>query len=216
MRHSSAPSPWKGRFRHEPRVRARRYNESIIRLIGDAACGSTAGFDPEADVLLSRFSYGRSVSLLTDVRIAPCEPKFDELRYLENPRIAAYRRPGARTHISRFVGAPSSEIDERLRDLKREWDIERTLEANVARVALLGLGLSIFDRRFLALPVAVVATCLLQHALQAWCSQLPVFRRLGVRTAKIHADMIALRTLRGDLRDLRDEDPDEALARADT
>lgn len=138
MRHSSAPSPWKGRFRHEPRVRARRYNESIIRLIGDAACGSTAGFDPEADVLLSRFSYGRSVSLLTDVRIAPCEPKFDELRYLENPRIAAYRRPGARTHISRFVGAPSSEIDERLRDLKREWDIERTLEANVARVALLG------------------------------------------------------------------------------
>ena len=120
-------------------------------------------------------------------------------------------------NISRFVGAPSSEIDERLRDLKREWDIERTLEANVARVALLGLGLSIFDRRFLALPVAVVATCLLQHALQAWCSQLPVFRRLGVRTsAKIHADIIALRTLRGDFRDLRDEDPDEALARADT
>ena len=120
-------------------------------------------------------------------------------------------------NISRFVGATSSEIDERLEDLKREWDIERTLEANVARVALSGLGLSIFDRRFLALPVAVVATFLLQHALQSWCPQLPAFRRLGVRTsAEIYAEMIALRTLRGDFRDLRDGDPDEALARAET
>jgi len=119
-------------------------------------------------------------------------------------------------NISRFAGATPSEIDERLEDLKREWDIERTLEANAASVALLGLGLSIFDRRFLALPVAV-ATFLLQHALQGWCPPLPVFRRLGVRTsAEIHAEMIALRILRGDFRDLRNEDADEALARAET
>jgi hypothetical protein len=118
--------------------------------------------------------------------------------------------------LSRFVGAAPSEIDERLKELKREWDIERTLEANAASVALLGLGLSIFDRRFLVLPVAV-AGFLLQHALQGWCPPLPVFRRLGVRTsAEIHAEMIALRILRGDFQDLHDEEPDEALLRAET
>jgi hypothetical protein len=118
--------------------------------------------------------------------------------------------------LSGFAGAAPSEIDERLKELKREWDIERTLEANAASVALLGLGLSIFDRRFLVLPAAV-AGFLLQHALQGWCPPLPLFRRLGVRTsAEIHAEMIALRILRGDFQDLHDEEPDEALLRAET
>ena len=60
-------------------------------------------------------------------------------------------------------------IDQRLRELDAEWDIERTLEANAATVALTGTLLGIFvDRRFLALPVAVTAF-LLQHAVQGWC-----------------------------------------------
>jgi hypothetical protein len=133
-------------------------------------------------------------------------------------RARVNQRLRARTlaNISRFAGATQREIDERLEELKREWDIERTLEANAASVALLGLGLSIFDRRFLVLPVAV-AGFLLQHALQGWCPPLPVFRRLGVRTsAEIHAEMLALRILRGDFRDSRDEEPDEALVRAET
>ena len=78
------------------------------------------------------------------------------------------------------------------------WDIERTLEANASLVALIGLGLGAFvHRRFYLLP-AVVAGFLLQHALQGWCPPLPVFRRLGVRTAREIEERTTLKALRGD------------------
>jgi hypothetical protein len=116
--------------------------------------------------------------------------------------------------VSRFVGADPVFIDERIGQLQREWDIERTLEANAASVSLAGLALGLFvDRRFLLLPAAVAAF-LLQHALQGWCPPLPVLRRLGLRTsAEIHDEIIALRILRGDFLD-RVTYPEVALASA--
>ena len=75
-------------------------------------------------------------------------------------------------------------IDRRLHELDEEWDIERTLEANAATLALTGSVLGIFvDKRFLAVPVVVTAF-LLQHALQGWCPPVPFFRRRGVRTMR--------------------------------
>jgi len=116
--------------------------------------------------------------------------------------------------VSRFIGADPVFIDERIAQLHREWDIERTLEANAASVSLVGLGLGLFvDRRFFLLPAAVAAF-LLQHALQGWCPPLPVLRRLGIRTsAEIHNEIIALRILRGDFLD-RVSYPEDALASA--
>jgi hypothetical protein len=101
--------------------------------------------------------------------------------------------------LRRFVGADHDAIDARIEELRKEWDIERTLEANAAAIALGGVALGILvDRRWLALPL-VVTGFLLQHALQGWCPPLPLFRRMGVRTAaEIHEEMFALRVLRGD------------------
>ena len=98
------------------------------------------------------------------------------------------------------------EIDWRLKELDHEWDMERTLEANAASLALIGLGLGAFvDRRFLVLP-AVVAGFLLQHAVQGWCPPVPVFRRLGIRTAnEISTERYALKAVRGDFEDLPDQ-----------
>jgi hypothetical protein len=108
-----------------------------------------------------------------------------------------------RTHedIARIAAAGPEAIDRRLAELDREWDIERTLEANAATVALVGLGLGTFvDRRFYLLPAAV-AGFLLQHAVQGWCPPMPVFRRMGVRTAsEIEEERYALKALRGDFR----------------
>lgn len=116
--------------------------------------------------------------------------------------------------VSRFVGADPFFIDERIRELEREWDIERTLEANAAGVALLGVVLGFgVDRRFFALP-GMVGAFLLQHALQGWCPPLPLFRRLGVRTAReIQDEILALRILRGDFLE-RVDTPERALASA--
>lgn len=98
-----------------------------------------------------------------------------------------------------YFAAHPDEIDDRLDELDREWDIERVLEANAASISLVGLALAAgVDRRWLALPVAVAAF-LLQHAVQGWCPPVPVFRRLGVRTAdEIGRERYALKALRGD------------------
>jgi hypothetical protein len=90
-----------------------------------------------------------------------------------------------------------------LQELDREWDIERSIEANASTVALTGLGLGAFvDRRFFALP-AVVASFLLMHALQGWCPPVPILRRLGFRTqSEIEEERYALKALRGDFADV--------------
>ena len=101
--------------------------------------------------------------------------------------------------VSRYFGSSDETITQRIQELEREWDIERTLEANAATISLVGLTLAMtVDRKFLVLPLAV-AGFLLQHALQGWCLPLPLLRRLGIRTAaEIHQEILALRILRGD------------------
>ena len=101
--------------------------------------------------------------------------------------------------IAATVARGRGGIDDRLRELDREWDMERTLETNAASVALLGLGLGAFvDRRWFALP-AMVCGFLLQHAVQGWCPPVPILRRRGVRTMReIDEERFALKALRGD------------------
>jgi hypothetical protein len=106
-----------------------------------------------------------------------------------------------------YYAARPQLIAQRLAELDREWDIERTLEVNGSVLALGGLTLgTTVNRKWLLLPFAVVGFCL-QHALQGWCPPLAVFRRLGIRTQReIDEERFALMALRGDFRDLPDVD----------
>ena len=103
--------------------------------------------------------------------------------------------------IARCAQAGPAAIGRRLAELDREWDVERTLEANAATASLIGLTLgATVDRRWFIFP-AVVAGFLLQHAVQGWCPPMPVFRRLGFRTqTEIDYERYALKALRGDFR----------------
>lgn len=111
-----------------------------------------------------------------------------------NAAIEEKTRERLRACASRAEGIP-----DRIRELEREWDIERTLEANAATLALIGTILGVFaDRWFLVIP-AVVTIFLLQHALQGWCPPLPILRGLGFRTSReIAEERTALKALRGD------------------
>jgi len=105
-------------------------------------------------------------------------------------------RRNTESNIQYFTAHPQ-EIEARLAELDREWDIERTLEANAASISvaavLLGLTAS---RKWFLLP-GIVGAFLLQHALQGWCPPLPFFRRMGVRTqTEIEAERHALKALR--------------------
>lgn len=105
--------------------------------------------------------------------------------------------------VARCADAGIEAIERRLAELDREWDIERLLETNAATASLIGLALGAkVHRNWFFLPAAV-AGFLLQHAIQGWCPPLPVFRRLGFRTAsEIDHERYALKSLRGDFIDL--------------
>jgi len=96
------------------------------------------------------------------------------------------------------------EIDQRLKELEEEWDIERVLQANASALAFLGTALGLLSgRRWLLLPAAVSAF-LFQHATQGWCPPLPVLRRLGFRTAhEIAQEYYALKAIRGDFAEVK-------------
>ena len=114
--------------------------------------------------------------------------------------------------LAYFAGHPG-EIESRLKELDREWDIERVLEANAATIAALGITTSALLRRrwVLALPLAV-ALFLLQHAIQGWCPPLAIFRRRRVRSRReIDLERYALKMLRGDFTDGKRPD-DETIS----
>ena len=111
------------------------------------------------------------------------------------------------SNVVRYGARGPEAIDHRLAELEREWDIERTLEANAATLATVGAGLALLvDRRFAVIPL-VVGGFLLQHAVQGWCPPVPVFRRMGYRTqTEIDHERYALKALRGDFREVRSGD----------
>lgn len=113
-----------------------------------------------------------------------------------------------------YFAAHKDDIALRLRELDREWDIERAIEANASALALTGIVLAAgADRRWLVLP-GVVAGFLLQHALQGWCPPVPVLRKLGFRTSyEIEEERRALKALRGDFEGAC-EAPEKALQAA--
>ena len=77
-----------------------------------------------------------------------------------------------------------SQVGKRLRELDREWDIERALEANAATIAFVGTSLAALHRKGWLMVPAIVTAFLFQHAVQGWCPPVPLLRRLGFRTAR--------------------------------
>jgi hypothetical protein len=107
-------------------------------------------------------------------------------------------------NLEEYTTAKAHAIDERILELDREWDIERSLELNASVLALAGTALGILvDKRWFALPI-LVGTFLTQHAIQGWCPPIPILRKMGFRTRKeIDKEKFALKALRGDFKYLR-------------
>lgn len=107
-----------------------------------------------------------------------------------------------KARLAYFAGRPD-EIEERLAELDQEWGIERTIEANAATLAFIGVVLgATTHRRWLALPTLVTGF-LFQHAIQGWCPPVPILRRFGFRTAdEINCERYALKALRGDFAEM--------------
>lgn len=88
----------------------------------------------------------------------------------------------------------------RLKELDREWDIERALGANAASIIIITsiLGFA-YTTLFFIIPL-LVGVFLLQHSLQGWCPPLPILRRLGFRTSsEIAYEREAIESIAGNM-----------------
>lgn len=133
---------------------------------------------------------------------------------IHSPRSANER---IQEEMERNVACFSSrmeDIEKRLAQLDREWDIERTLQANAAALSVVGFILGkLVSRRWMSLPFVVVGF-LLQHAVQGWCPPIALFRRLGVRTQReIDQERYALKALRGDFKEIQEADEQDSISR---
>jgi hypothetical protein len=119
-------------------------------------------------------------------------------RNLTPPIINARIQRDIEARIAYYSQHPN-EIVERLQELDKEWDVERAIEAEVAGSVLMGFvfGATLSKKWFL-LP-AFAGAMLLLHTIRGEYPFLPLFRRLGFRTAnEIAQERYALKALRGD------------------
>ena len=115
----------------------------------------------------------------------------DQIRLMTEARVAFYREH-------------PNQIGERLDALDREWDIERVLQATAGALGSTGTFLGLLGRRRWLLLSGIVSGFLFQHAMQGWCPPIPLFRRMGFRTAR------EIEWERSRLTALREEKPGKA------
>lgn len=90
-------------------------------------------------------------------------------------------------------------IAARIKQLDKEWDIERVLEINMSTLSIIGISLAVFVNIYWLILPSTVLLFFVQHAIQGWCPPIPVFRYFKVRTRpEIDREKYALKAIRGD------------------
>ena len=95
------------------------------------------------------------------------------------------RRIDAQTtaHLEHYASAAPEVVNRRLDELDREWDTDRAIELEASLMGLFGLALGALRPALLTLPIFVGSAVLL-HALTGRYPLLPLFRHMGLRTAR--------------------------------
>ena len=123
-------------------------------------------------------------------RVSPLAPP-DRVRRHSAPRANARIDAQTAQRLRALEGATAAVLLRRIEELDQEWNVDRALMANLAIVGgfTFALGVRELRRRrgrwngwlgFFSVQLGFM----LWHATRGWCPPLPVFRRLGFRTAK--------------------------------
>ena len=106
-------------------------------------------------------------------------------------------------NIRNFEDKNPEEISQRIKQLDKEWDIERVLALNMSALAICGITSSlIFNIYSIILPILLLLF-FIWHAFQGWCPPIPILRYFKVRTRpEIDREKYALKALRGDFEGL--------------
>lgn len=83
-------------------------------------------------------------------------------------------------NILEYGNKGAVEIENRIRHLHKEWDVERLLEMNASMLSFIFVMLGFFLHRYWLFVPMVILPLLFLHAIQGWCPPLPILRRLKV------------------------------------
>lgn len=117
-----------------------------------------------------------------------------------------------RDRIKKYKKLDPSAIEARLKELNKEWDVERNIEVIAPSLILGGVTLAaLFSKKWLLLP-GLVAAFLLQHGIQGWCPPVSILRAKKVRTKEeIEKEKYILRAARGDFDHVEDRTAGELV-----
>lgn len=89
-----------------------------------------------------------------------------------------------RENINYYKTKSRKQIIDRIKELDKEWDIERALETNASVIIFISAALGIITKNiWWIIFIGVISAFLLEHALQGWCPPIPIFRRMGIRSS---------------------------------
>jgi hypothetical protein len=106
-------------------------------------------------------------------------------------------------NVAYYASQPDDVIAQRIEELKREWSVNRLIQAHAATVGLVGAVLGFTVNRKWALLTLGAFGSLFVHGIRGWAPPLPLLRQLGMRTrTEIDREIYALKVARGDFKDL--------------
>lgn len=102
-------------------------------------------------------------------------------------------------NVRRFINADPAAIDQRMKELDKEWSVERAIEVEAPAMIGLGATLGLLHNKKWFLLSGVAASMAVLHNTRGVYPMLPLFQRLGLRPQKdIEDERNALRVLRRD------------------
>jgi hypothetical protein len=125
-------------------------------------------------------------------------PNRDSIRATGDPHLNWKVDRKIEENIRKYTYQGNYEISQRIKELEKEWDINRVLQFNASGLALAGVGLSFKNKKWLFLS-GTVMLALAYISLKGWGPPINIFRRLGYRTRQeIDCEIYAMKFLRGD------------------
>lgn len=102
-------------------------------------------------------------------------------------------------NIHVYSAQPREAINSRIKELEKEWSIERIIEAGASLFAILGIALGAFVSAWWLIIPAIISALFLMHATMRFSSSLSFLQGRGTRTdCEIAAETFAMKLLRGD------------------
>src|SRR5688500_12965431 len=80
--------------------------------------------------------------------------------------------------LAHLKGRPKEEVQRRMFELEREWNVDQALMTNLAVLGVAGVLAGAFHKRSWLVAPAIQLGFLLMHASQGWCPPTGIFRRL--------------------------------------